>query len=87
MQSRADYGAAYAAAFALRDEMEEFLLEIGERRGWSLVAKILGIRFRGALVAFLDSPTHRTLGAVLDFQAEIARVDRNLPGKRTTSAT
>jgi hypothetical protein len=72
----------YAHAFSFHARMNDFLVDFGERRGWTLLANILRIRYSNAFTAFLDRPTLSRLAGVLSFDNEMMTVCAKLPPVR-----
>jgi hypothetical protein len=75
MSASRQAGNVYSQVFVFRIRMKAFLADLGERRGWSLAAKLLESRFTSEFIAFLDAPTPVRLEAVLALKADIADLD------------
>ena len=82
MLTKIGYSAAYGMVFAVHGEMNVFLRDLGERRGWTLVADLVRIRFSSAVETFLDAPTAQTLARVVAFRSEMELVGRSATGNR-----
>jgi hypothetical protein len=80
MRTRNHHAQTYASAFVVRRHMRDFLVDLGERRGWTLLANLLRIRFDGAFGMFLDAPNDRNHAAIIDFEAEMVRVGGLMQG-------
>jgi hypothetical protein len=72
----------YIHAFAIHALMNDFLIDLGDRRGWGLLANILRIRYASAFTAFLDQPTLSRLAAVLAFNDEMTTIGASMPAVR-----
>jgi len=72
----------YAAAFAVRRQMRDFLVDLGERRGWTMLANLLRTRFNGAFETFLDAPNQRHHAAIIAFEAEMVGVGGLMKGDK-----
>jgi hypothetical protein len=86
MRTRLPRAQTYASAFVVRRHMQDFLVDLGERRGWTLLANLLRIRFDGAFGTFLDAPNEHNHTAIIGFEAEMVRVGGlmkgNMPKRR-----
>jgi hypothetical protein len=81
---------AYTQVFAFNARIKAFLDDLGERRGWRLIANLHEASFTVTFIAFLDAPNPARAKAVLAFEADIASLDSRFkdvrPGYRATSA-
>jgi len=80
MRTRIPRAQAYASAFVVRRHMRDFLVDLGERRGWTLLANLLRIRFESAFETFLDAPNERNHTAIMGFEPEMVRVGGLMKG-------
>ncbi len=82
MRTQTPRAQSYATAFAVRRQMRDFLVDLGERRGWTMLANLLRSRFNGAFETFLDAPNQRHHAAILAFEGEMVRVGGLMKGDK-----
>jgi prephenate dehydratase len=79
MQSQSAISRSYARAFAVRARIAEIRDVLSHKQGWTQTAQFLSGRFELAFRFFLDAPTPARLDTILAFEADMARIARNLP--------
>ena len=79
MQSPAAISHRYARVFELRAQMTTFCDVLRRTPGWRQNVEFLSASFDLAFRFFLDAPTPDRLETIMLFEADIARIARQLP--------